>query len=255
MSGTLAGFALEAALLGWALKRHGFSLLPRWHGWDPPTREVIGQFAPLVAGGLLMSSSPVIDQSMAAMLSPGSVATLGYGSKVVSLILGIGSLALGTAVLPYFSRMVAAGDWDGVRHTLKTYLRWILLATFIVMGVVVVFAEPMIRVLFQRGSFTARDTHVVSVVTACFALQIPFYVAGILGVRFLNALRMGRATMLICAANLVANVLGNLLLMRWLGVAGIALSTSFVYLVSCAQVFYVIRAELIKRPGTARQHE
>src|SRR5439155_25525830 len=127
-AGTLVGFVLEAALLGWALKRRGYSLLPRWRGYDPPTREVIGQFAPLIAGTLLMSSSPVIDQSMAAMLSPGSVAALGYGSKVVGFILGIGSLALGTAVLPYFSRMVAAGDWAGVRHTLRTYLRLILIA-------------------------------------------------------------------------------------------------------------------------------
>lgn len=253
-AGTLAGFVLEAAFLGRALKRHGFNLLPRWYGFDAPTREVTGQFAPLAAGALLMGSSPVIDQSMAAMLGPGSVATLGYGNKVVALILGIGSLALSTAVLPYFSRMVASADWVGVRHTLRTYLRFILIATFVVMGVVVLFAEPMIRFLFQRGSFTARDTQLVSVVTACFALQIPFFLAGTLGVRLLNALRMGRSTMVICSANLVANVLGNLVLMRWMGVAGIALSTSFVYLVSCAQILYVIRTELNKRHPPANHH-
>jgi Na+-driven multidrug efflux pump len=50
-------------------------------------------------------------------------------------------------------------------------------------------------------------------------------------------------------------VLGNLLLMRWMGVAGIALSTSLVYLFSCAQVFYVIHGELKRRQGTANQHE
>ena len=91
-------------------------------------------------------------------------------------------------------------------------------------------------------------------VTACFALQIPFYVAGILGVRLLNALGMSRSIMLICAANLLVNVLGNLLLMRWMGVAGIALSTSLVYLVSFAQVFYVIGRELCRRQGAANPH-
>ena len=43
-------------------------------------------------------------------------------------VLGISSTALGTAVLPYFSRLVAAEDWDGLRHTLRTYTRLILAA-------------------------------------------------------------------------------------------------------------------------------
>jgi putative peptidoglycan lipid II flippase len=150
--------------------------------------------------------------------------------------------------------MVAAGDWPGVRHTLRTYLRLILAATFILTCALVIGAEPMVRILFERGSFTRQDTHVVAVVTACFALQIPFYVAGILGVRLLNALGKGRAIMLICATNLVVNIIGNLLLMRWLKVAGIALTTSLVYLVSAAQVYYVIGAELKKRELGANPH-
>ena len=117
------------------------------------------------------------------------------------------------------------------------------------------FSEPMVRVVFERGSFNASDTRVVSVVTACFALQIPFYVAGILGVRLLNALGKGRSIMLICAANMLVNVFGNLILMRWMGVAGIALSTSLVYLLSCVLVFYVILTELKQRQGTAIRHE
>ena len=252
-AGTIGGMVLEAAVVGWALRRQGFSVVPKALRRDAALNEVIGQFAPMVAGAFLMSSSPLIDQSMAAMLGPGSVSALGYGNKVVALILSIGSLALSTAVLPYFSRMVAAGDWAGVRHTLRTYVRLMLIATLILAAVLVVCAEPIVRVLFERGSFTAKDTRVVAVVTACFALQIPFYVAGILGVRLLNALGMSRSIMLICAANLVVNVLGNLLLMRWMGVAGIALSASLVYLVSGVQVFWVVRRELQRRQAAASQ--
>ena len=96
---TLIGFGAEGLILGCGLKRQGFSLLPRWRGLDLAVREVIGQYAPVAAGAVLMSGSLVVNQSMAAMLGPGSVAGLNYGTKVVSFILGIGSLALGTAVL------------------------------------------------------------------------------------------------------------------------------------------------------------
>ena len=95
--------------------------MPRWHGLDHALRKVINQYIPVVAGAILMCGTMLVDQSMAAMLGAGSVATLNYGGKVVTLILGIGSVSLSTAVFPHFSRMVAVYDWAGIRHTLKTY--------------------------------------------------------------------------------------------------------------------------------------
>ena len=70
-------------------------------------RAVIGQYAPMVTGAFLMGGTVLVDQAMAAMLEPGSVAALNYANRVVAMIRGIDAKALGTAVLPYFSRMVA----------------------------------------------------------------------------------------------------------------------------------------------------
>ena len=246
-AGTITGMALEAGLLGTGLRRRGYTLLPRWSGFDAPVKEVIGQCSPMAAGAVLMSSSLLIDQSMAAMLGPGSVASLNYGNKIVGLILSIGSLALGTAVLPYFSRMVTANDWAGTRHTLRTYRRLVLLVSFPVTVGLAWASYPLVRILFERGNFTLKDTQAVSIVTVCFALQIPFYLTGIMGVRLLNALGKGRSIMMICAVNMIANVTGNWVLMQSMGVAGIALSTSVVYLISCGQIFYVVANELKKR--------
>ena len=66
--GTVAGVALQAAVLGWMLRERGVRLEPRWYGWDPSLRQVIGQYAPMLAGALLMGSTELVDQSMAAML-------------------------------------------------------------------------------------------------------------------------------------------------------------------------------------------
>src|SRR5262245_48445725 len=101
--GTVGGYIPEAILLAWSLKRYGFFLCPRWRGLDPETRQVIRQYAAMATSSLLMGSTVIVDQAMAAMLSSGSVSTLNYGKKVVSFLLGIGSLPLSTAVLPHFS--------------------------------------------------------------------------------------------------------------------------------------------------------
>ncbi len=248
---TLLGFAAEAVMLAWGLKRLGFSLLPRWHGFDAAGKEVMGQYAPVAAGAVLMSGSLVVNQSMGALLGPGSVAGLNYGTRVVSIILGIGSLALGTAVLPYFSRMVTKGDWAGTRHTLRTYLRLLMITSGPLAVGLVIWSEPLVRILFERGNFTAADTDFVAPIAACFALQIPFYLTGQIGVRLLNAMGKGRSIMIICAVNLVATLAGNWIFMRAMGVAGIAISTSLVYLISFLQIFYVAGKELKRRSAEA----
>ncbi len=244
--GTVGGFLLEAVLLAWGLKRHGFSLIPRWHGLDRAVKQVARQYAPMAAGALLMSSTELVDQSMAAMLGPGSVSALNYGNKVVALIIGIGSMALSTAVFPYFSRMVAVNDWIGVRHTLKTYARLVLFVTVPMTLVLFYLSDPIVALLFERGAFTAGDSRLVGQVQALYILQIPFYVLGIMGVRLLSALKKNQILMGISAVNLATNIVGNYVFMRYLGVAGISLSTSVVYAISMSLIYLFLKSQLGK---------
>ncbi|OLD95299.1 MAG: murein biosynthesis integral membrane protein MurJ [Cyanobacteria bacterium 13_1_40CM_2_61_4] len=240
--GTVVGQAVETVVLLWALRRKGGWLGPRWTGMDPNMRQVVGQYAALVAGSLLMGSTNLVDQSMAAMLDPGSVAALNYANKLVSAISGTATLALSSAALPYFSQMVASQDWKGCRHTLKTYFLFSVAATVPVTLGLLLWSHPLIKILFQRGAFTERDTNVVSATQAMFAIQIPFYVLGILLTRVIASLK--RNDLLMCGAliNLTLDIILNLVLMKFFGVAGIALSTSLVYIgASCYLTLWVLR--------------
>jgi putative peptidoglycan lipid II flippase len=253
-AGTVVGVALQATVLGWLLKVRGVRLQPRWYGWEASLRMVVGQYAPMLAGALLMGSTELVDQSMAAMLDPGSVAALNYARKIVSVFIVVGATPLGTAALPYFSQMVASQDWSGCRHILKVYARLIILVTVPITACLVVLAHPLIRIVFQRGAFTAADTAVVSRVQAMLSLQIPFYFLANLGVRLVSALKKNWMLMVIAGVNMVVNIVFNLILMRYLGVAGIALSTSFVYLVGCALIYALIAKSLeAQRLWTSRK--
>jgi putative peptidoglycan lipid II flippase len=253
--GTVTGVALQAAVLGRLLRVRGIRLEPRWYGWHPSLQQVVGQYAPALAATLLMGSTELVDQSMAAMLAPGSVAALNYARKIVSLFIVVGATPLGTAALPYFSQMVAKQDWSGCRHTLRVYSRSIALVTVPITLGLVVFSHSLIRIVFQRGAFTAVDTRVVSQVQAFLSLQIPFYFLAQLGVRFISALKRNWVLMVIAGVNMIDNIVFNLILMRYLGVAGIALSTSFVYLISCTLVYASIAKSLWRRGNFAEIHE
>lgn len=230
--GTLLGAVIELAVLAKLATRRNIPFLPRWGGMTDELRGVIGQYTPMVAGAFLMSGTVLVDQSMAAMLEPGSVAALNYANRVVALILGIGAMALGTVILPHFSRMVAAKDWAGVRHTFKTYARIIVFISIPLTAVLFLISESIISILFERGAFNAEDTSLVGQIQAFYVLQIPFYVLGVLTVRLISSLKANHILMWGAGISLPLNILLNYIFMQWIGVAGIALSTACVYGVS-----------------------
>lgn len=250
--GTLAGATLELGVLAMLLARSGQGLLSNPARTGPEHKAVGRQFLPAAMGSVLMGGTLLVDQSMAAWLEPGSVAALNYGSRVTLVIVGVGTMALGTAALPYFSRMVAEGDWAGVRATFRSYTRLVIVTTLPLTLLLILATEPIIQLLFERGAFSARDTLIVSQVQVMFAMQIPFYTWSILAVRLISSVGANSVLMWGALVSLVLNVALNMLFSRYLGVAGIALATSCVYAASSVYFLMEIRRRLPGITGARR---
>ena len=238
--GLLSGGLIEFAGLAFALQQSGWKLLPFWQGFLTETKKLLSQYAPMIAGAFLMSGTVFVDQAMAAMGESGSVAALNYGNKILALILGLGAMALGTVVLPHFSGMVAKKDWNSVRTTLSKYIKIILWVSIPATFVFIVLSEWMVSLVFERGQFSSENTKLVATIQIYYAFQIPFYLLAILGVKLINALHQNKVLLYIAVVNLVVNIIGNLILVRLIGVGGIALSTSIVSALSCLLIYYYL---------------
>jgi len=222
----VAGAAVHMSLMIWMMQTHGYRFRLHWHGMTDAMREVIGQYGPVMLSGLVASSGLLVDQGMAATLSPGSVSTLVYANRFVSVILYLLAGAIATAVTPYFSQLVARGDWAGCRHTLNTYVRITALISIPVALVMILGSRLLIRLTFQHGNFGPADTAAVAPVQAMYAIQLPFFIVSRVFYRYLVAIRKTSLILYCGIINLVLDVVLNLVLMRWYGVAGIALATS-----------------------------
>ena len=250
-AGTTCGFAGEMAILGIGLRRQGVPLRPGWHGWNEPLRQIRDQAAPLLFGAALVNANPLVDQALAAALGPaGSVSALSYANKIPAAMQGILVISVGAVMLPHFSSQVALQDWRGVRATLRRWSLWLLLLTLPAMAALIGLSTIVVRLLFEHGQFTAADTQLVGQVQIFYLLQVPCYVVGMLGVRLLNALQGNRIVAAIGCVNVIVNVVGDLLLFRLFdrlglpGIAGIALSTAVVYLISMLLIFTAIATRL-----------
>ena len=223
---SLLGAIIHSIWTGWMMKAAGYKLTPRWSAFNEHTHEVARQYGTLLMSGLVASGGLLVDQSMAAMLPAGSMSALVYAGRFVSVALALLGSAVSSAATPFFSEMVAVDDWNGCRRMLRNWA-WISGATATLVAVALIFgARSLVRLTFQHGIFGPQDTSAVSSVLVMYALQIPFFVCSRVFYRFLLA--MGRADLLFYCGfiNVALDVVLNLVLMRWLGVAGIALATS-----------------------------
>ncbi|HKS39346.1 MAG TPA: lipid II flippase MurJ [Blastocatellia bacterium] len=250
--GTVTGEALRCALLARGLKRQGVSVLPRWHGSSAALIQIRNQCAPMIAGSCLTCSSLLVDQSMAAMLGAGSVSVLNYSSKIVAVVVAIGSVALTTAVLPQFSRMAAADDWAGIKSVLRTYIPLILVTTLPATAILILCSKPLVSLLFVGGAFTNEDAQEVVRVQSLYLLQLPFYTLVNLLIRLIASMKANHVLMRGAAINFAFNIGLDYLLMRWLGVAGIALSTSIVYMLSLCYLSFMLTRLFKQRTSAER---
>lgn len=224
--GTLAGSLVHAGLVAGMMDRLGYRFRLRWHGMTEATREVAQQYGPVLLSAVAASGGLLVDQSMAAMLPAGSVSALVYGGRFVSVALSLLAGAVSTVVTPYFSRMIAQRDGEGCRKAVRNWVRLTAAVSVPLAVLLIAGSQVLVRVAFEHGAFGPRDTALVAKILAMYAIQIPFFVVSRVHYRFIIAMRRTDLALYCGMLNLILDVVLNLVLMRCLGVAGIALATS-----------------------------
>jgi putative peptidoglycan lipid II flippase len=207
-------------------------------------REVFAGALPLAAAFLVIGAAPLIDDVMASRLGGGSVAALHLGNRLVAFAIAIGALAIGTAVAPYLGEQVARGDFAGLRHTVRTWLRLILVITVPLTVVLVLGSHEIVHVFFERGAFGTGDARMVGRVQALSLLQVPPYILSALYIRVLAALGTSRDFLLVALGAMLLNATLDAVLGAWLGVAGIGLATAGVYVVTAALLAHRVRSAI-----------
>jgi putative peptidoglycan lipid II flippase len=223
---TVAGAAVYATWLAVMMRGCGYRFSLRWFGMDESTVEVARQYVPVLLSGVVASGGLLVDQGMAAMLPSGSVAALAYGGRFVSVALALLGGSVSSAVTPVFAEMAARRDWEGCRRSLRAWAWMSGGVALLVACVLILVAHMLVKLTFQHGVFGVEDSAAVARVLEMYAIQIPFFVCSRVFYRFLIAMRRTDLMLYCGIVNLVLDVVLNLVLMRWMGVAGIALATS-----------------------------
>jgi peptidoglycan biosynthesis protein MviN/MurJ (putative lipid II flippase) len=230
VAGTLIGYFLQALLVATLVVRNDAPLgAVRFRHRSAQWTTIYGAFALMCLGQSLIMASLPIDQAFAARLGEGSVATLGYASRITTLLSGLGTVVVGRALLPVLAKSIAAGEDQLASRQARQWSILLFAAGGAAAGGLWLIAPDVVRLLFERGAFTAAASDQVAHALRFGLLQIPAYFAGIALVQWYAATGRFRAMVGITASALALKVFLNIFLAPRLGVAGIMAATAAMY--------------------------
>jgi len=168
----IAGLLQLSILL---LRRGGDLATPLRVSFDPEMRGFLRHAIP----GMIASSGPqllVVGGAIIASSSPASVSWLYFANRLIELPLGIVGVAMGTVLVPELTRSLRGENQTAVAHAesrgLELVVGLVLPAT---LGLIVL-SEPVVRLLFQHGAFTAADTAATAQALLWLSLGLPAHV-------------------------------------------------------------------------------
>ncbi len=226
----LAASTLSGAFLQWlaqipALWRSGLGRLRLRFDWSiPGVKEVFRVLLPATLSSGMLQINLFTDLFFASFI-PGTAAALSYANLLVQTPLGIISNMILVPFLPLFARLAAPENWP----ELKTRIRQSLLFTALTMlplgALFVVLAQPIVRVVYERGAFDQEASNLVTSVLLVYGIGMFVYLARDVLVRVFYSLGDGQTPFRISLINIVLNGVLDFFFIRWLGAPGLVLAT------------------------------
>jgi putative peptidoglycan lipid II flippase len=198
---------------------------------DPAVKQVLTLIVPVTLGLGLINFNTLIDTLFASRLINPELAptAIDKAYRLYLLPQGIFSIAIATVLFPLMSRLAARRDHTGFANTVGLGLRQIAFTLIPASVVSAVLAEPIVRLVYQRGAFTASQTTVVAGALAAFSVGLVFNGAMLMLNRTFFSLQSNWIPTIVALANLGVNAALDAVLYR-VGIWGIPLSTSLVNL-------------------------
>ncbi|HNR31451.1 MAG TPA: murein biosynthesis integral membrane protein MurJ, partial [Candidatus Hydrogenedentes bacterium] len=244
--GVWLGGAAQLVVLAWAMRRHAGVLWPAFPPRHPGVGKAFLLLLPVILGQATGEVNKLVDNFFAYSLEEGVVTALFYANHLVQLPLSIFGVAVSVAILPSISRAAARGAHGEVRDTLLHSYRQTFFLVFPAMIGLVFLREPIMRLLFERGAFTADETARAATALMYYGLGLLSFAWVKVSVQGFYAMHDTKTPVIIATSSMFLNILLNCALVGPLGYRGLAIATTISFTIN----FILLYAFLNGRYGT-----
>ena len=242
--GILVGTVVQFLLpLPW-LRGRGGHLTVRLDWRDPRVLRVLKLMLPVTIALGLINLSLLINSVFGTLVSDQAPAAIDKAFRIYQLPQGLFSISIATILFPTLSRFAARGARDDLRRTMANGVRQICLLLIPSAVAMAVLAEPITRLVYQRGAFDAHATDLTSTALVWWSISLPFQGVSLLFSRTFFSLQRPWATTALAGLNLVVNAALAAALYGPFGIAGIVLGTVVGTVTMCVAQGWLLRRDL-----------
>jgi len=224
--------------LGW---RPAFDLSP-----SQRVKEIIALMAPGLFGTAIYQINILVGRLLAFSLTVSAATMMFYANRLMELPIGVFAIAVSTVVYPLIAKHAVEGKFTEMADDYRKGVRLILAINVPAAVGLALLSEPIVRLLFQRGQFTAADTTTMAPMLMLFAVGMPFFSVVNLTVKTIYAVKDTTTPVKVALIDFAVNVGLSLILREWLGVMGLVLASTLAIVV---QMVLLQRALGRRLPG------
>ena len=232
----LTGVAVSM-LIAWALQlffqipwllKTGYRYRPRMNFSDGTMKEVALLALPVLISSWVQPLCNVINMSFGSGLGDGAVSALGWANKIYIIMVGVFAYAITNFIFPRLSRLSAGDNDSAFAETTRTSVGWIIFIITIISALFLALSGPIIKVVFERGAFTADNTKITASALFFYSFgMVGYSICEVLNKSF-YAIRDGRTPMFTSIFGVAVNIgcAALFVLGLGLGINGLALASA-----------------------------
>ena len=242
--GVLVGTVVQLLLpMPW-LRGRGGRFTVSFDFRNPYVIRVLKLMLPVTIALGFINFSQLINSLFGTLVQTEAPAAIDKAFRIYMLPQGIFAVAVATILFPTLARFAARGERDDLRRTMANGVRQLCLLMIPSAVLIAVLAEPITRLVYERGVFDAEATDLVAEAMFWWAFSLPFQGVSLLFSRTFFSLQRPWATTAAAAGNLAVNALVALALYKPFGVAGIVIGTVVGTITLCLSQALLLRPDL-----------
>ncbi|MBQ6823620.1 MAG: murein biosynthesis integral membrane protein MurJ [Clostridia bacterium] len=192
---------------------------------SPDIRRVLVLTLPLFVAALAQPINQLITTNISSGVGEGILSSVQYAYQAYFIVSGIFSYCLSNLFFPEMSRCFARNDIEAAKGICSSMLGSISAIVLPIMAFMIGNSNAIVRLLYQRGSFTAEDTRRVGALLCIYCFAMLFYSYQEILNKYFYSMQRVKLPVVTAFIGIAVNLTVALIGVRKLGVYGLALGT------------------------------
>lgn len=243
--GTLIGIATEFLFQFPFAIKSGYKYQPYINMKDKYIKKMSWLIGPVLIGVAVNQINTMVDRTLASTLVEGSISALNYANKLNGFVMAMFITSVAAVIYPMLSKLSSEENKEKFISSVVQSINSVILLVIPISIGAIVLATPIVKLLFQRGEFDVRATSMTAIALIMYSIgMVAFGLRDILGKVF-YALQDTKTPMINGAMAMIMNIVLNIILVKYLQLAGLALATS----ISAIVCIFLLFGSLKKKIG------